>query len=156
MCHCWPYNRWWTIDTFNSPGCLIIQFLSRTMFWRTWIVQLNRRIWHIAEPLTNCNASLLYLVVCYLKELCKKTSSSSTVVRPTRTHWKQQKYFWHPTSRGHIPLLLIYAIRDSPMALQANSCLTCQSQCKHHIRSSLYLSMANFLRGTLASLPKRT
>ena len=30
------------------------------------------------------------------------------------THKKQQKYSWHPTSRGHIILLLIYAIRPWP------------------------------------------
>ena len=51
---------------------------------------------------------------CYIQIYVKKTSSLSTVVRPTMTHIKQLKYFWHPTSRGHISLLLIYAIRSWP------------------------------------------
>ena len=43
-----------------------------------------------------------------------KTSSLSTVVRPTMTHIKQQKYFWYLSSTLHISLQLIYAVRPWP------------------------------------------
>ena len=53
---------------------------------------------------------ILSIIIIYVE----KTSSLSTVVRPTLTHMKQQKHLWHPTSSGHMSLLLIYAIRPWP------------------------------------------
>ena len=114
-----------TMTSYSATGKSWI-YWERCMVDAWFLLNTNVKLWSLFQKphsWINCSGllrrwrhSIIYglkqnLLIRKTAKLCKKTSSLSTAVRPTRTHIKQQQYFWHPTSRRHIVLLLIYAIR---------------------------------------------
>ena len=95
----------WSFHLALSSDRLRLLFSSSLFLLSLCPLILPIIIWS-TEPFTDISLILPIYVI--------KTSSLSTVVKPTMTRIKQQKYFWHPTSTEHISLLLIYAIRPWP------------------------------------------
>jgi hypothetical protein len=101
----------------NKSACSNELFVSPLLFVRTF---------------SGCTVRRLPLMIF----ISKNFKSLSTVVRPTKTHIKQQKSFWQPTARGHNYSFVI-DLRNSLMALHANSCLNCQCLWNHQGNSIL-------------------
>ena len=149
----------WAISTLLTlliywERCTLDEWFLLNTNVKSWSPFQYRNLWiNCSAPLRRWRHSVIYgskqnLSIRKTAKIYVRNFQFINGLRPTMTHIKQQKYFWHSTSKGHLVLLLICAIRQWPYiripAWTDNYCA--------NIRSIQYPGIANFLRGTLASL----